>query len=181
MRVLLLHLLLIGLCFASIKSGQATLSTNEDIAIVLSTGQIYTAEEDVEFQKTDILIEPWERPAWCANYLRIQGNFSTISSVPSSGGYFDEVNKGPGCSYVEEGLYALKTRDGKYAVVEVLDASQRGFSDKYINTITFRYKLQTDGSTNVLASGSNEEKAKCLGSILTALSALFLASIRKLI
>ncbi|MEM4367285.1 MAG: hypothetical protein QW035_04125 [Candidatus Anstonellales archaeon] len=182
MRSILIATLLIAICFADIKTGQLNLRTDEDIGIILSTGQTYSAEDNVGFQDVDILLQPWDRPAWCANYLKIQGNFDSIAAVPSSGGYFDELNKGAGCDYVEEGVYAIKTRDGKYALVEILEASQLGFSKQYINSITIKYKLQTDGTTSMLPKNARREEGSfCSGAIMAAMGIVLFASIKEFI
>lgn len=174
---IIIMMLLIGLGFATVQTGEYTLSSGGEAGVQLSTGKMSQfGSQDAAF--ADILVEPWDRPAWCANHQRLNTSFEQTYGAPTFG-YSTETSGREDCTYVSKGVYAVKTRDNKYAIVEITDAthSESGNSN-YLNGMTFRYKLQSDGSPSMVAQSIFTGHEWCV-SFVIPLSALLLGTMRR--
>ncbi|MDD2655312.1 MAG: hypothetical protein PHQ80_01450 [Candidatus ainarchaeum sp.] len=119
----------------------------------------------------DIALEPWNRPAWCTNFIDMgEVELESLAAPPQSG-YNDDTQGFMDCTDVEAGhAYWIKTRDGKYAKVKVMEATYLGTDPTHgnMNRITFDWVYQGQGG-----GGGN---AGCLPAALIAmaLGALFI-------
>ncbi len=152
-------MLLSCIAFAEVQEGYAVLDSNGSRAIVLSTNTVFSDDEMMsdnyfDYEQLDIIVEPWDQPAWCANYVDLAGTFEKVKTIPTSG-YFDDGKDYQDCDYVEQGVYAIKTRDGNYAVVEITDTEHYNMTEGgFRNRVMLNYRIQTDGTTN-LAPGAS--------------------------
>lgn len=147
-----------GILFAS--SGLTTLEWPDSAHFKFSTAQTFSYDDYLASGTNqdptdmyDIVLEPWDQPAWCANRIDM-GNVPLSSlTIPPTSGYSDDVLGFADCDYVNEGhAYWIKTRTGAYAKVKVTEAVHLGSTDAdgNINRITFEWNYLTDGTSDNL-------------------------------
>ncbi|PIT84348.1 hypothetical protein COU37_03695 [Candidatus Micrarchaeota archaeon CG10_big_fil_rev_8_21_14_0_10_45_29] len=138
-------LLLSPLLFAS--SGTTTMTWTNSAFFKFSEGKTtpysnaISAHDDPSAYY-DISLEPWDAPAWCANYIDMgEVSLDSLKNPPLSG-YNDDNMGFIDCDYVQSGhAYWIKTREGKFAKVKIKNAQHLGTGDDgNINTISFSWE-----------------------------------------
>jgi hypothetical protein len=91
----------------------------------------------------DVSLEPWDRPAWCTNFIDAGEAGLSSLAVPPLSGYNDDVKGYMDCTGVAAGhAYWIKTRDGKYAKVKVTEARYLGVdpTNGNVNKVVFNWE-----------------------------------------
>jgi len=162
MRKLILVLFIFGLAFSA-SSGTTTMQWPGTAAFKFSDGQpvsIAVAQQEIDPQAVyDIIIEPWNKPAWCVNYLDTGVVKLDDLNLPSTSVFSDDGQGFLGCSEVLSGhAYWIKTRTGKIAKVKVTSAQYLGVDPKngHTNKIVFDWVYYGDGlPSNAPSKDSN--------------------------
>jgi hypothetical protein len=149
MKSAILFLLMLGFSFSAIYLGTAEINTVTTPGYDIENSRELNASGNLG--NADVLLEPWNQMAWCADAQKISGDIDAISNVPAAG--YPSDKKADKCVFFTKGtgLYALKTRSGNYAAINVIEAKETG-KDRYGNPETkllFEFRYQSDGTTNM--------------------------------
>lgn len=177
-KMFIAMLLVLGLVFSS--SGTTTLQWPNSAYFNFYPGETISYDEYLASNPTedpsaiyDIALEPWDKPGWCANHIDMGAvNLDSLEYPPSSG-YSDDELGFADCSYIEQGhAYWVKTRDGKYAKIKVIEATHLGVDDTYghINKVTFSWEYY--GVTGTSGNGGGDGEVQTCPSIMMILTLL---------
>lgn len=183
-KSILFLFLIFGLVFST--SGTTTMQWPESAFFVFSSAETTSYDDAIlisgnPLEYFDISLEPWNAPAWCANYIDMgEASLDSLQTPPSSG-YSDDVQGFFGCDYVQQGhAYWIKTREGDYAKVKITEAVYLGVDPENGNTnrITFNWVYLGGGGTTGGDSGKdNENNGFCpvsISLILLSFASLFI-------
>lgn len=155
--------LLFTLFFSLISTASATMTMQwpESAYFLFSAGQTTSFDEAIEdypdpIEHFDISLEPWNEPAWCTNYIDMgEISLDSMGDDPPTSGYSYETVSYYTCDYVlENHAYWIKTVDGNYAKIKIVEAVHIGSDPEYGNINRIKFNWYYYGSSEGTSGGS---------------------------